>query len=135
RDQQTDYYTPQGFNHELFSPVGTDAFNSNAAGVPASGILTGQDCCNPAKSQAEVDLFGGSLGNYDGNIPSFDGGCVDNPFRWCDNITNVDPNNFELMSKAFANTVARMAFFGSTGSDQQGQQSVVVNKSPIAKGN
>ncbi len=39
-----------------------------------------------------------------------DGGCVDQPFRWCDNIGNVDPANFTLMSKAFANTVVQMAF-------------------------
>ena len=96
-----------GFNHILFSPVGTDAYNFNLAGIPASGLLTGQNCC---KTQEEVDLFGGYLGNYEGNVPSFDGGCVDNPFRWCDNLSNVDPSNLELMSKAFANTVIRMAF-------------------------
>ena len=52
-------------NHELFSPVGTDAFNFNAAGIPASGLLTGQDCC---KTQDEVNLFGGETGNYEGNL-------------------------------------------------------------------
>jgi Zn-dependent M28 family amino/carboxypeptidase len=107
RDQSIQYFDSIGKNHELFSPVGTDAFSFNAAGIPASGLLTGQDCC---KTQAEVDLFGGSLGNYDGNIPSFDGGCVDNPFRWCDNLANNDPNVFTFMSQAFANTVVRMAF-------------------------
>ena len=99
---------------------------------PASGLLTGQDCC---KTQEEVDLFGGFLGNYDGNIQSFDGGCVDNPFRWCDNIENVDPGNFELMSKAFANTVARMAFAG-TSDNQQNQQSIVFKRQiPTTRGN
>jgi len=58
-------------------------------------------------------MFGGSLGNYDGNIPSFDGGCVDNPFRWCDNLSNNDPNVLTFMSKAFANTTVRMAFDSS----------------------
>jgi hypothetical protein len=77
------------------------------AGVPASGLLTGQDCC---KTQEEVDLFGGSLGNYEGNVPSFDGGCVDNPFRWCDNLSNNDPNVFTFMSKAFADMTVRMAY-------------------------
>ncbi|HEY5989423.1 MAG TPA: hypothetical protein VIV12_24040 [Streptosporangiaceae bacterium] len=77
RDQSIEYFDSIGLNHELFSPVGTDAFSFNAAGIPASGLLTGQDCC---KTQQEVDLFGGYLGNYEGNIPSFDGGCVDNPF-------------------------------------------------------
>ena len=83
RDQAVDYFDSIGKNHEFLSPVGTDAFSFNAVGIPASGVLTGQDCC---KIQEEVDLFGGSLGNYEGNIPSFDGGCVDNPFRWCDNL-------------------------------------------------
>jgi len=107
RDQSVDYFASIGLNSELLSPVGTDAFSFNAVGIPASGLLTGQDCCKP---QGEVDLFGGSLGNYEGNIPSFDGGCVDNPFLWCDNLSNNDPTVLTFMSKAFANTVVRMAF-------------------------
>jgi hypothetical protein len=87
--------------------VGTDAFSFNVAGIPASGVLTGQDCC---KTQPEVDLFGGFLGNYEGNVPSFDGGCVDNPFRWCDNLENNDKNVMTLVSKAFADSTVRMAF-------------------------
>jgi len=107
RDQSINYFNSIGLNHELFSPVGTDAFNFNAVGIPASGLLTGQDCC---KDQREVDLFGGFLGNFEGNVPSFDGGCVDNPFIWCDNLSNNDPAVLTFMSKAFANTVVRMAF-------------------------
>ena len=107
RDQSVAYFDSVGLNSELLSPVGTDAFSFNAVGIPASGLLTGQDCCKP---QGEVDLFGGSLGNYEGNIPSFDGGCVDNPFLWCDNLSNNDPNVLTFMSKAFANTVVQMAF-------------------------
>jgi len=107
RDQSIDYFNSIGLNHELFSPVGTDAFTFNKAGIPASGLLTGQDCC---KSQDEVNLFGGFVGNFEGNIPSFDGGCVDNPFLWCDNLSNNDPTVLTFMSKAFANTVVRMAF-------------------------
>jgi Zn-dependent M28 family amino/carboxypeptidase len=107
RDQSIDYFNSIGLNHELFSPVGTDAFNFNEVGIPASGLLTGQDCC---KDQREVDLFGGFLGNFEGNVPSFDGGCVDNPFIWCDNLSNNDPAVLTFMSKAFANTVVRMAF-------------------------
>ena len=84
-----------------------DRGNFNAAGIPASGLLTGQDCC---KTQDEVDRFGGFLGNYEGNVPSFDGGCVDNPFLWCDNLNNNDRNVLTFMSKAFANTVVQMAF-------------------------
>ncbi len=107
RDQSIDYFDSIGLNHELFSPVGTDAFSFNAIGIPASGLLTGQDCC---KSQEEVNLFGGYVGNFEGNIPSFDGGCVDNPFRWCDNLDNNDPNVLTFMSKAFADMTVRMAF-------------------------
>ena len=107
RDQAIEYFDSIGLNHELFSPVGTDAFSFNAVGIPASGLLTGQDCC---KSQDEVNLFGGSLGNYEGNVPSFDGGCVDNAFLWCDNLLNNDPTVLTFMSKAFANTVVQMAF-------------------------
>jgi hypothetical protein len=84
------------------APLGT-----NQIGIPASGVLTGQDCC---KTQEEVDLFGGQLGNYEGNLGTFDGGCVDNPFRWCDNLDNNDPKVMTFMSRAFANMVVQMAF-------------------------
>jgi hypothetical protein len=107
RDQMVNYFDSTGRNHIFFSPVGTDAFTFNQAGVPASGVLTGQDCC---KTQEEVDLFGGFTGNYDGNIPSTDGGCVDNPFRWCDNLDNNDKNVLTFMSKAFASSTVQMAF-------------------------
>ena len=107
RDQGIAYFDSIGLNHELFAPTGTDAFSFNSVGIPAGGLLTGQDCC---KSQGEVDLFGGSLGNYEGNIPSFDGGCVDNPFRWCDNLDNNDPEVLTFMSRAFGDMVVRMAF-------------------------
>ena len=70
-------------------------------------MLTGQDCC---KNQGDVDLFGGSLGNFEGNVPSFDGGCVDNPFRWCDNLSNNDPEVMTFMSRTFGNMVVRMAY-------------------------
>ena len=46
----------------------------------------------------------------EGNLGTSDGGCVDNPFRWCDNLSNNDPNVVTFMSKAFANTLVRMAF-------------------------
>jgi Peptidase family M28/PA domain len=107
RDQAVSYFDSIGLNHEFLAPTGTDAINFNLVGIPASGLLTGQDCC---KSQHEVDLFGGYLGNYEGNIPSFDGGCVDNPFLWCDNLSNNDPNVLTFMSKAFASMVVQMAF-------------------------
>jgi hypothetical protein len=107
RDSLISYFNSIGKNHELFSPVGTDAYSFNKAGVPAGGVLTGQDCC---KNQHEVDLFGGTVGNFEGNLGTSDGGCVDNPFRWCDNLTNNDPTVMTFMSKAFADTVVRMAF-------------------------
>jgi hypothetical protein len=107
RDQMVNYFDSIGKNHEFFSPVGTDAFSFNIAGVPASGVLTGQDCC---KTQDEVNLFGGFTGNYEGNIPSTDGGCVDLPFRWCDNLDNNDKNVMTFISKAFADSTVRMAY-------------------------
>jgi Peptidase family M28/PA domain len=127
RDMGVAYLSSQGKNHEFFSPVGTDAFNFNLVGIPASGVLTGQDCC---KTQQEVDLFGGFLGNFEGNIPSFDGGCVDNPFLWCDNLSNNDPDVLTLVSRDFANMVVQMAFDTKVMSSST---SVVYNKKlPIA---
>jgi hypothetical protein len=107
RDYAVNYFDSIDKNHEFLSPVGTDAFSFNAIGVPASGLLTGQDCC---KTQEEVNLFGGTVGNYEGNLGTFDGGCVDNPFRWCDNLANNDPAVLTFMSKAFADMTVRMAF-------------------------
>jgi hypothetical protein len=108
RDQLIRYFDSINKNHELLSPVGTDAFSFNEVGIPASGVLTGQDCC---KSPEEVQLFGGTTGNYEGNLGTTDGGCVDNPFLWCDNLlNNNDPHVLTFMSKAFADTTVRMAF-------------------------
>src|SRR3954466_8708618 len=124
RDQFAAYFRSIGKNSTTFSPVGTDAYSFNKAGVPAGGLLTGQDCC---KTQGGVDLFGGYAGNYEGNIPSTDGGCVDNPFLWCDNLSNNDPQVLTFMSKAFANEVARMASdtkMGSTNNDTAAQATV-----------
>src|SRR5436190_14719414 len=106
-DPAVAYFDSIPKKHEFLAPAGTDAISFNQVGIPASGLLTGQDCC---KSQHEVDLFGGDLGNYEGNIPSFDGGCVDNPFLWCDNLSNNDQDVFTFMSKAFASMVVQMAF-------------------------
>jgi hypothetical protein len=106
RDQFVEYFDSIGKNHTFFSPVGTDAYTFNKAGIPAGGLLTGQDCC---KTQGEVDLFGGYTGNYEGNVPGTDGGCVDNPFLWCDNLSNNDPQVLTFMSKAFGHEVAQLA--------------------------
>jgi Zn-dependent M28 family amino/carboxypeptidase len=108
RDQAIAFFDAHGFNHELISPNGTDAIWFNRIGIPASGLLTGQDCC---KTPEEVQLFGGQTGNFEGNLGTTDGGCVDNPFRWCDNWPdNVDADNMTLMSKAMADMVVRQAF-------------------------
>jgi hypothetical protein len=107
RDAGIEYLNSIGKNNILFSADGTDAFVFEQAGIPASGVLTGQDCC---KLQSDVDLFGGQTGNFEGNLGTNDGGCVDNPFRWCDNLSNNDPNVLTFMSKTFAAMVAQMAF-------------------------
>ena len=107
RDYGIDYLNSIGKNNILFSADGTDAFEFQQAGIPASGVLTGQDCC---KLASDVALFGGYEGNFEGTVPGTDGGCVDNPFRWCDNLSNNDPTVLTWMSKTFANMVGNMAF-------------------------
>jgi hypothetical protein len=107
RDYGIDYLNSIGKNNILFSADGTDAFMFQQAGIPASGVLTGQDCC---KLASDVALFGGYEGNFEGTVPGTDGGCVDNPFRWCDNLSNNDPEVLTWMSKTFANMVGHMAF-------------------------
>jgi len=89
-----------------FGNDGTDSFSFALAGVPNTGILTGQDCC---KRPWETKLWGGYRGNYEGKIPSFNGGCVDRPHRWCDNLDNNDPFVLELTTKAVAHVVFELA--------------------------
>ncbi len=89
-----------------FGNDGTDSFSFSLVGVPNTGILTEQDCC---KHAWETNLWGGELGNYEGKIPSFNGGCVDFPHRWCDNLDNNDPFVFELASKAVAYVTFKLA--------------------------
>lgn len=130
RDYGIDYLNSIGKNNILFSADGTDALSFQLAGVPASGVLTGQDCC---KLASDVDLFGGFEGNFEGTVPGTDGGCVDNPFRWCDNLSNNDPVVLTWMSKTFANMVGHMAYdtqvFSST---QKGGGHVKKHSGPVA---
>ncbi|MBV9718506.1 MAG: M28 family peptidase [Candidatus Eremiobacteraeota bacterium] len=89
-----------------FGNNGTDSFAFSLVGVPNTGILTQQDCC---KHTWETQLWGGVRGNYEGKIPSFNGGCVDYPHRWCDNLSNNDPFVLELASKATAYVTFELA--------------------------
>jgi Peptidase family M28 len=89
-----------------FGNDGTDSNSFALIGIPDSGILTRQDCC---KEQAEVNIWGGFLGNYEGTVPGNDGGCVDMPNRWCDNLSNNDPFVFGLASKASAYVTLKLA--------------------------
>ncbi len=89
-----------------FGNDGTDSLSFALAGVPDTGILTQQDCC---KRRWETNLWGGYRGNYEGAIPSFNGGCVDHPHRWCDNLSNNDPFVLELTTRAVAYVVFELA--------------------------
>lgn len=100
------YFTAAGLPFDVWNNIGTDSYSFALVGIPNSGILTGQDCC---KSAADVTKFGGFTGNYEGNIPSNDGGCVDRPFLWCDNLSNNDPVVLTTVSKAFASVVFNLA--------------------------
>ncbi len=100
------YFTAAGLPFDDWNNIGTDSYSFALVGVPNSGILTAQDCC---KSAADVAKFGGFTGNYEGNIPSSDGGCVDRPFLWCDNLSNNDPVLLTIVSKAFASVVFNLA--------------------------
>lgn len=107
-DDFADYFTKAGIvsRNAKFGNDGTDSNSFALAGVPDSGILTEQDCC---KATWETQLWGGFLGNYEGNIPSYDGGCVDMPNRWCDNLSNNDPFILDLVSNAVANVTISLA--------------------------
>jgi hypothetical protein len=100
------YFTAAGLPYERRSNDGTDSYAFSFIGVPNTGVLTGQDCCKP---QSDVDLFGGTVGNYEGNRPGSDGGFVDRPFLWGDNLDNNDPQVLETVSKAVASVVFNLA--------------------------
>lgn len=89
-----------------FGNEGTDSNSFSLVGIPNTGILTQQDCC---KQQWEVDTWGGFLGNYEGTVPGRDGGCVDKPRRWCDNLANNDKGVMEIASRASAYVVQALA--------------------------
>ncbi|MBA3812182.1 MAG: M28 family peptidase [Caulobacteraceae bacterium] len=103
-----DYFRARGFPIQSapFGNDGTDSKSFALAGVPDSGILTQQDCC---KSKKEVAVWGGFRGNYEGAIPSFNGGCVDRPHRWCDNLSNNSAYVLEFISKGFAYATFKLA--------------------------
>ena len=107
-DYFIDYFHAKRFpvRNASFGNDGTDSNSFSLVGVPNSGILTQQDCCKPEK---EVDIWGGFKGNYEGDIPSFNGGCVDQPHRWCDNLTNIAPYVLEFVSKGFAYVTFKLA--------------------------
>ncbi len=110
-----DYFRARGFpiRSAPFGNDGTDSKSFALVGVPDSGILTQQDCC---KSKKEVAVWGGFRGNYEGAIPSFNGGCVDRPHRWCDNLANNSAYVLEFISKGFAYATFKLANDASLGS-------------------
>ncbi len=89
-----------------FGNDGTDSNSFSLVGIPNTGVLTQQDCC---KGEPEVALWGGFLGNYEGTIPGFDGGCVDRPNIYCDDLSNNDPAVLELVSQAAAYATYQLA--------------------------
>jgi hypothetical protein len=107
-DAIEDYFTAEGVVSQSapFGNSGTDSNSFALVGVPDTGFLTEQDCC---KGQAEVDIWGGYLGNYEGTVPGNDGGCADQPDKWCDNLSNNDPFVLGLVSKAVAHVTLELA--------------------------
>jgi Zn-dependent M28 family amino/carboxypeptidase len=107
-DAFTDFFKAAGVASRPV-PFGNDGTDSNSfalVGVPDTGVLTRQDCC---KTKWEVHLWGGYQGNYEGNIPSFDGGCADMPDLWCDNLSNNDPFVLQMVTKAIAHVTVKLA--------------------------
>ena len=105
-DAFTSYFASARLPVDVWSNDGTDSYSFSLVGVPNTGILTGQDCC---KSLQDVQVFGGSPGNYEGHVPGTDGGFVDRPFRWGDNLDNNDPAVLQTVSKAVASVVFKLA--------------------------
>src|SRR5579883_398159 len=107
-DYFSDYFSAAGIpsRSAWFGNDGTDSLSFSFAGVPNTGILTQQDCC---KHLWETKIWGGVTGNYEGKIPSHNGGCVDYPHRWCDNLSNNDPLVLELISRSVGYVTFKLA--------------------------
>ena len=90
RDYGIDYLNSIGKNHILFSADGTDALKFQKAGIPASGVLTGQDCC---KLASDVALFGGYEGNFEGTVPGDDGAVWTTPSGGATNSATTTPRS------------------------------------------
>ncbi|MBV9063169.1 MAG: M28 family peptidase [Alphaproteobacteria bacterium] len=105
-----------------FGNDGTDSLSFSLAGVPNSGILTQQNCC---KHDWEVRLWGGFPGNFEGKIPGYNGGCVDWPRRWCDNLSNNSRVVLEFVSKAVAHVVFKLANNPDLGRGSAGSAAAV----------
>jgi Zn-dependent M28 family amino/carboxypeptidase len=93
----TDYFDSIGqpwVDTEFSGRSDYQAFINN--GVPASGLFTGGD---GTKTEEEAELFGGTAGiTYDPNYHTA-----------LDDIDNVDPEAFEVMSKAIAHATLSLA--------------------------
>jgi hypothetical protein len=124
------YFTAVGLPFDDWNNIGTDSYSFAQVGVPNTGILTAQDCC---KSAADVAKFGGFTGNYEGNVPSTDGGCVDRPFLWCDNLSNNDPVILTTVSKAFASVVFNLANNGTLGRTSLRTPAPALGMQPVSR--
>ena len=60
-------------------------------GIPVGSLVTGQ---GGGKSQHDVNIFGGTVGNFDV--------CADVPYVFCDNIDNTDSVVLTAVTRAFA---------------------------------
>jgi hypothetical protein len=105
-----DYFRSIGMVAWNANNDGTDSNSFSLVGVPNSGIYTQQDCC---KRPWEVKLWGGYLGDFEGEVPGWHGYCVDRPGHWCDNLSNNDPFVLEFVSKAVAAVTLELANDGS----------------------
>jgi hypothetical protein len=101
-----EYFQARGLPYIVRSNDNTDSWSFSWRGIPNTGIHTGQNCC---KTQPQVDLFGGTLGNYEGTLGSTDGGFVHRLFSWADNLDNTNPAVHEATSRAFAYVAWKLA--------------------------
>ncbi|MGH6887680.1 MAG: M28 family peptidase [Rhizomicrobium sp.] len=101
-----DYFRSAGIVAREGNNDGTDSNAFSRVGIPNTGIYTQQDCC---KKQWEVDLWGGYPGDFEGKVPGWHAACVDQPHRWCDNLSNNDPFVLGFVSKAVAAVTLRLA--------------------------
>lgn len=85
-----------------FTNCGSDGCVFGVAGIPWTNAYTGQTSDGGGKTAADVALFGGTVGPFEL--------CIDTPYVYCDNLSNINYNIMLPVTKAYAAVAVQLAY-------------------------